>query len=69
MAQLKEQLENMYMVFFENGTKELASSQEECDVLKSESKETVQFVTNAALDYPFDYDWDSKLGKWQSKLF
>lgn len=66
---------NMYIAFFENGTKEgfEASSDEQYTAQLAELKERtgsdIEFVTNAADNYPFDYDWDSKLGLWQSKIF
>lgn len=65
-----------HILFFDNGEKmrfacnDPETIEENVQKITSEfAPAKLEFITNAENDFPFDYDWDEKLGKWQSRIF
>gem|GEM_PF-4477057 len=65
---------NQYIAFYSNGEKMHFSALSSNDATEIAQKNaphcaTVEFITNAKGDYPFDYDWDSTTKCWQANIF
>lgn len=67
-------IEAEYIAFYDNGTKVRinASSDEEAREAALEEADgdtRIEFITHIGSDLPCDYDWDSELKMWQSRMF
>jgi hypothetical protein len=66
--------EKDYMAHYSDGTKHLINADSTAEAEEKAQSlcpagATISFITHAAGDIPFSYDWDDKLQKWQGTLF